>query len=153
MDSPGAARGIECITATRRVSTAFATCECLSLHDHITCARADSHVHVTLLRSQLHTVLCRYSMWWWDWSRPDDLPTTTSNSPPPPPCRYSMWWWDWSRWEREIDWMALWGVNLVLAYTGASLGCGQDLYARMVASISFLHALVRQGCAWQLTRP
>eukprot|EP00041_Stephanoeca_diplocostata_P026911 m.733738 g.733738 ORF g.733738 m.733738 type:complete len:190 (+) comp23074_c0_seq5:615-1184(+) len=29
-----------------------------------------------------------------------------------------MWWWDWSRWEREIDWMALWGVNLVLAYTG-----------------------------------
>lgn len=31
---------------------------------------------------------------------------------------YSMWWWDWKRWEREIDWMALWGINLVLAYTG-----------------------------------
>jgi hypothetical protein len=31
---------------------------------------------------------------------------------------YSMWWWDWARWEQEIDWMALWGVNLVLAYTG-----------------------------------
>ena len=31
---------------------------------------------------------------------------------------YSMWWWGWDRWEREIDWMALWGVNLVLAYTG-----------------------------------
>lgn len=24
---------------------------------------------------------------------------------------YSMWWWDWPRWEREIDWMALWGVR------------------------------------------
>eukprot|EP01079_Euglenida_sp_SAG-EU17-18_P009494 gene9494-1707_t len=31
---------------------------------------------------------------------------------------YSMWWWDWQRWQREIDWAALWGVNLVLAYTG-----------------------------------
>jgi alpha-N-acetylglucosaminidase len=31
---------------------------------------------------------------------------------------YSMWWWDWGRWERELDWAALWGVNLVLAYTG-----------------------------------
>ena len=27
-------------------------------------------------------------------------------------------WWDWSRWEKELDWAALWGVNLVLAYTG-----------------------------------
>lgn len=31
---------------------------------------------------------------------------------------YSMPWWDWSRWEREIDWMALHGVNLPLALTG-----------------------------------
>ena len=31
---------------------------------------------------------------------------------------YSMWWWDWARWEQELDWCALWGVNLVLAYTG-----------------------------------
>eukprot|EP00040_Diaphanoeca_grandis_P034275 m.212108 g.212108 ORF g.212108 m.212108 type:complete len:916 (+) comp33117_c0_seq2:280-3027(+) len=31
---------------------------------------------------------------------------------------YSMWWWNWSRWQQEIDWAALWGVNLVLAYTG-----------------------------------
>src|SRR5947209_8760778 len=27
-------------------------------------------------------------------------------------------WWDWSRWEREIDWMALNGINLPLAFTG-----------------------------------
>ncbi len=29
-----------------------------------------------------------------------------------------MWAWDWLRWEREIDWMALQGVNIALAYTG-----------------------------------
>jgi len=27
-------------------------------------------------------------------------------------------WWDWTRWEKEIDWMALQGVNLPLAFTG-----------------------------------
>ena len=31
---------------------------------------------------------------------------------------YSMAFWDWARWEREIDWMALHGVNLPLAIVG-----------------------------------
>ncbi|MDR6197729.1 alpha-N-acetylglucosaminidase [Siphonobacter sp. SORGH_AS_0500] len=31
---------------------------------------------------------------------------------------YSMSWWDWSRWQREIDWMALHGINMPLAITG-----------------------------------
>lgn len=31
---------------------------------------------------------------------------------------YTMVWWDWNRWEREIDWMALQGINLPLAFTG-----------------------------------
>jgi alpha-N-acetylglucosaminidase len=31
---------------------------------------------------------------------------------------YSMSWWDWERWEKEIDWMALHGINLPLAITG-----------------------------------
>ena len=31
---------------------------------------------------------------------------------------YTSWNWDWERWEQEIDWMALHGINLVLAYTG-----------------------------------
>jgi len=31
---------------------------------------------------------------------------------------YSMSWWDWPRWEKEIDWMALHGINLPLAITG-----------------------------------
>lgn len=32
---------------------------------------------------------------------------------------YSMAFWDWSRWEKEIDWMALHGINLPLSVTGA----------------------------------
>ena len=31
---------------------------------------------------------------------------------------YSMSWWDWERWEREIDWMAMQGINMPLAITG-----------------------------------
>lgn len=31
---------------------------------------------------------------------------------------YSMPYWDWTRWEREIDWMALHGINMPLALVG-----------------------------------
>lgn len=31
---------------------------------------------------------------------------------------YTMAWWDWKRWEREIDWMALHGINMPLAVIG-----------------------------------
>ena len=31
---------------------------------------------------------------------------------------YSMAFWDWKRWEKELDWMALHGVNLSLAIVG-----------------------------------
>ncbi|WP_246073789.1 alpha-N-acetylglucosaminidase [Dinghuibacter silviterrae] len=31
---------------------------------------------------------------------------------------YSMAWWDWNRWQQEIDWMALNGINMPLALTG-----------------------------------
>lgn len=33
---------------------------------------------------------------------------------------YSMAFWDWERWEQEIDWMALHGINLPLAIVGTS---------------------------------
>ena len=33
-------------------------------------------------------------------------------------CSYSMAYWDWERWKAEIDWMALLGINLPLAFTG-----------------------------------
>ncbi|KAM3823409.1 alpha-N-acetylglucosaminidase [Vipera latastei] len=31
---------------------------------------------------------------------------------------YSFVWWNWDRWEQEIDWMALHGINMALAFTG-----------------------------------
>jgi alpha-N-acetylglucosaminidase len=31
---------------------------------------------------------------------------------------YSMSWWGWDRWQREIDWMAMHGINMPLALTG-----------------------------------
>ncbi|XP_071731658.1 alpha-N-acetylglucosaminidase-like isoform X2 [Rutidosis leptorrhynchoides] len=31
---------------------------------------------------------------------------------------YTFAWWDWQRWEKEIDWMALHGINMPLAFTG-----------------------------------
>ena len=31
---------------------------------------------------------------------------------------YTMAFWDWARWEKEIDWMALHGINLPLAMVG-----------------------------------
>lgn len=34
---------------------------------------------------------------------------------------YSMAFWDWERWEKEIDWMALHGVNMPLALTGTEV--------------------------------
>ncbi len=33
---------------------------------------------------------------------------------------YSMAFWDWARWEKEIDWMALHGINMPLAINGSS---------------------------------
>ena len=39
-----------------------------------------------------------------------------------------MVFWDWSRWQQEIDWMAMNGINLPLAFTG------QESIWRMVYS-------------------
>ena len=60
---------------------------------------------------------------------------------------YSMPFWDWDRWEAEIDWMALHGVNLPLAAVGAEcvwkavlerLGYSQDEIGRIIAGPAFL---------------
>ena len=60
---------------------------------------------------------------------------------------YSFVWWDWTRWEKEIDWMALNGINLPLAFTGqeeiwrrvyAKLGVSQEDLGEHFAGPAFL---------------
>ena len=43
---------------------------------------------------------------------------------------YSMSWWDWDRWQKEIDWMALNGINMPLALTGEE-AIWRDVYRDM----------------------
>ena len=60
---------------------------------------------------------------------------------------YSMAFWDWKRWEQEIDWMALHGVNMPLAIVGEEvawrnmllkMGYSRDEINRFVAGPAFL---------------
>ena len=60
---------------------------------------------------------------------------------------YSMAFWDWERWEREIDWMALHGVNLPLAVVGEEcvwrnmllkLGYTEEEVGKFIAGPAFL---------------
>ena len=60
---------------------------------------------------------------------------------------YSMAFWDWERWEREIDWMVLHGVNLPLAIVGEEcvwrnmllrLGYSEEEIGRFIAGPAFL---------------
>ena len=60
---------------------------------------------------------------------------------------YSMAFWDWKRWEQEIDWMALHGINMPLAVVGAEtvwrnmllkLGYSDDEVGRFIAGPAFL---------------
>jgi alpha-N-acetylglucosaminidase len=48
---------------------------------------------------------------------------------------YSMSWWDWDRWEKEIDWMALNGINMPLAITGQN-----SIWNRVYKSLGFRDA-------------
>ncbi len=59
---------------------------------------------------------------------------------------YSMAFWDWPRWEREIDWMALHGINLPLAIVGtdvvwynvlSELGYAKDEINEFIAGPAF----------------
>lgn len=60
---------------------------------------------------------------------------------------YSMAFWDWARWEKEIDWMALHGVNMPLAIVGEEcvwrnmllkLGYTETEIGRFIAGPAFL---------------
>ena len=54
---------------------------------------------------------------------------------------YSLAFWDWNRWEREIDWMALHGVNLPLAVTGQE-AVWKAVYSRMGLSQAEIDAFL-----------
>lgn len=45
---------------------------------------------------------------------------------------YTTIWWDWARWEREIDWMALNGINMPLAVGGQN-----SIWKRVYKSMGF----------------
>lgn len=60
---------------------------------------------------------------------------------------YTMAFWDWKRWEQEIDWMALHGINIPLAAVGAEcvwknmltkLGYSKDEINKFIAGPAFL---------------
>jgi alpha-N-acetylglucosaminidase len=50
---------------------------------------------------------------------------------------YSSVWWDWARWERELDFMALHGVNLALAFIGQ-----EQLWNRMYEQLGLSAAQI-----------
>jgi alpha-N-acetylglucosaminidase len=60
---------------------------------------------------------------------------------------YSMAFWDWPRWEQELDWMALHGINLCLSITGNEvvwrnllrrLGYTRDAINRFIAGPAYM---------------
>ncbi|CAL9202508.1 unnamed protein product, partial [Musa hybrid cultivar] len=50
---------------------------------------------------------------------------------------YSYAWWSWERWEKEIDWMVLQGVNLPLAFNGQE-AIWQKVFEAQYFSFSFI---------------
>lgn len=50
---------------------------------------------------------------------------------------YSTVWWDWARWQKEIDWMALKGINMPLAFNGQEI-----IFRRVFEKYNFTRAEV-----------
>jgi len=48
---------------------------------------------------------------------------------------YSMAFWDWERWQKEIDWMALNGINLVLSLVGQ-----EEVWRRTLLKLGYTEA-------------
>lgn len=98
------------------------------------------------IASALNAYLGDYCAWEYSWcgespSLPNLLPLPDSTVRRNSPYRYryylnyctfnySMSWWDFDRWEKEIDWMALHGINMPLAVTGQN-SVWQRVYARL----------------------
>ncbi len=64
---------------------------------------------------------------------------------------YSMAWWDWSRWEKEIDFMAMKGINMPLAVVGTEKVWFDTLVALGMTQEESLHCISGPAFwAWQL---
>jgi alpha-N-acetylglucosaminidase len=91
--------------------------------------------HVVSIASALNHYLkhfCQREVSWWrrDTSAlPNQLPTASRKIHRTASFQYRAYlnyctfsytapWWDWERWQREIDWMAMHGINMPLAITG-----------------------------------
>lgn len=57
---------------------------------------------------------------------------------------YSMAFWDWDRWEKEIDWMSMNGINLVLSILGH-----EEVWRRLLSAIGY----TREECLKFLCGP
>lgn len=55
---------------------------------------------------------------------------------------YSMAFWDWDRWQQELDWMALHGINMPLAITGMECVWRRVLEGYGYASLSDVNSFV-----------
>lgn len=53
---------------------------------------------------------------------------------------YTTVWWNWDRWQREIDWMALNGINTPLAFTGQE-ATWYDVYSSLGLKGAEINAL------------
>jgi len=52
---------------------------------------------------------------------------------------YTMPWWDWLRWERELDWMAMNGINLPFVMTGQ-----EAVWINTLTNFNYSEAEIRQ---------
>lgn len=52
---------------------------------------------------------------------------------------YSFIWWSWHRWEREIDWMALNGINMALAFTAQ-----EEMWRRVYMKLNLTEAEIQE---------
>jgi alpha-N-acetylglucosaminidase len=101
-----------------------------SVNGRITLAGNNGVSVASALKYYLHEY-CHASITWngTNLELPDPLPPVATKVRKITPYRYrhylnyctfnyTMAWWDWERWEREIDWMAMNGINMPLAITG-----------------------------------
>lgn len=94
--------------------------------------RGNTGVSIASALNHYLKYFCHRQMDWWDRTvapLPHPLPSVPEKVRRVSPFKYRVYlnyctfsytaaWWDWERWQHEIDWMAMHGVNMPLAITG-----------------------------------